>query len=134
MKNLKITVNGTVYDVQVEEVSGSAPGAAASAPVAPAAKAAAPAPAQASAPAAPAPAPKAAVPADAELISSPMPGTIVSVNVTPGQAVKKGDVLLVLEAMKMENEIMAPHDAAVAAVHVNKGDSVDSGTPLVSLQ
>ena len=134
MKNLKITVNGTVYDVQVEEVSGSAPGAAASAPVAPAAKAAAPAPAQASAPAAPAPAPKAAVPADAELISSPMPGTIVSVNVTPGQAVKKGDVLLVLEAMKMENEIMAPHDAAVAAVHVNKGHSVDSGTPLVSLQ
>ena len=138
MKNLKITVNGTVYDVQVEEVNGSAPGAAASAPVAPAAKAAAPAPAQASAPAAPAPtpapAPKAAVPADAELISSPMPGTIVSVNVTPGQAVKKGDVLLVLEAMKMENEIMAPHDAAVAAVHVNKGDSVDSGTPLVSLQ
>lgn len=134
MKNLKITVNGTVYDVQVEEVSGSAPGAAASAPVAPAAKAAAPAPAQASAPAAPAPAPKTAVPADAELISSPMPGTIVSVNVTPGQAVKKGDVLLVLEAMKMENEIMAPHDAAVAAVHVNKGDSVDSGTPLVSLQ
>ncbi|MGX8702479.1 biotin/lipoyl-containing protein [Caproiciproducens sp.] len=133
MKNLKITVNGTVYDVQVEEVSGSAP---ASAPAAPAAKAAAPAPAPASAPAAPAPAPapKAAVPADAELISSPMPGTIVSVNVAPGQAVKKGDVLLVLEAMKMENEIMAPHDAAVAAVHVNKGDSVDSGTPLVSLQ
>ncbi|WP_444660167.1 biotin/lipoyl-containing protein [Caproiciproducens sp. R2] len=136
MKNLKITVNGTVYDVQVEEVSGSAPGAVASAPAAPASKAAAPAPAPASAPAAPAPAPapKAAVPADAELISSPMPGTIVSVNVTAGQTVKKGDVLLVLEAMKMENEIMAPHDAAVAAVHVNKGDSVDSGTPLVSLQ
>ncbi len=136
MKNLKITVNGTAYDVQVEEVSGSASVASASAPAAPAAKAAAPAPVQASAPAAPAPAPapKAAVPADAELISSPMPGTIVSVNVTLGQTVKKGDVLLVLEAMKMENEIMAPHDAAVAAVHVNKGDSVDSGTPLVSLQ
>jgi glutaconyl-CoA decarboxylase len=63
-----------------------------------------------------------------------MPGTIVSVAVTEGQDVKKGDVLVVLEAMKMENEIMAPHDAKVAAVLVNKGDSVESGTPLVSLQ
>ena len=58
----------------------------------------------------------------------------VSVNVSAGQNVKKGDVLVVLEAMKMENEIMAPRDAVVASVQVNKGDSVDSGTPLVSLQ
>ncbi|WP_312693661.1 biotin/lipoyl-containing protein [Caproiciproducens sp.] len=132
MKNLKITVNGTAYDVQVEEVSSSAPVAVpAAAPVAPAA---APAPA-ANVPAAPAPAAAPEpVPADAELISSPMPGTIVSVNVTAGQSVKKGDVLLVLEAMKMENEIMAPHDAVIAVTHVNKGDSVDSGTPLVSLR
>ena len=115
MKTLKITVNGTPYDVQVEEVSGGA------APAAPAA--------------APAPAPKAAAPAaGAEVVSSPMPGTIMSINVKAGQAVKKGDVLVVLEAMKMENEIMAPHDATVAAVHVNKGDSVESGTALVSLQ
>ena len=63
-----------------------------------------------------------------------MPGTIVSVAVSAGASVKKGDVLVVLEAMKMENEIMAPHDATVAGVHVNKGDSVESGTPLVSLQ
>ena len=63
-----------------------------------------------------------------------MPGTIVSVNVQNGQQVKKGDVLVILEAMKMENEIMAPHDAVVAGVHVNKGESVNSGTPLVSLQ
>lgn len=63
-----------------------------------------------------------------------MPGTIVSVNVQVGQSVKKGEVLLVLEAMKMENEIMAPHDAKVTAVLVNKGDSVETGTPLVSLQ
>lgn len=132
MKNLKITVNGTIYDVQVEEAGGTASVAAPAAPVAAAPQAAAvsaPAPA-----AAPVPAAKAEVPADAELIASPMPGTIVSVNVKPGQSVKKSDVLVILEAMKMENEIMAPHDAVVAAVHVNKGDSVESGTPLVSLQ
>ncbi|NLG92971.1 MAG: biotin/lipoyl-binding protein [Clostridiales bacterium] len=131
MKNLKITVNGTVYDVQVEEVGNTAPASASAAPAAAPQPAAAPAPAPAPAKA---PAAKADVPADAELISCPMPGTIVSVNVTPGQSVKKNDVLLILEAMKMENEIMAPHDATVAAVHVNKGDSVDSGAPLVSLQ
>ena len=120
MKNLKITVNGVAYDVQVEEANGAA------APAAPAAPA----------PAAPkAAAPKAAAPAaGAEVVSSPMPGTIVNTVVSAGQAVKKGDVLVILEAMKMENEIMAPHDATVAAVHVNKGDSVESGTPLVSLQ
>lgn len=129
MKNLKITVNGTAYDVQVEEVAAGAAPVAAPAPAAkPAAPAAAPAPAAASAPAA------APVPAGAETVNSPMPGTIVSVNVSAGQNVKKGDVLVVLEAMKMENEIMAPRDAVVASVQVNKGDSVDSGTPLVSLQ
>ena len=129
MKNLKITVNGTAYDVQVEEVAAGAAPVVAPAPAAkPAAPAAAPAPATAPAPAA------APVPAGAETVNSPMPGTIVSVNVSVGQNVKKGDVLVVLEAMKMENEIMAPRDAVVASVQVNKGDSVDSGTPLVSLQ
>ena len=63
-----------------------------------------------------------------------MPGTIVSVDVTVGQSVSEGDVLVILEAMKMENEIMAPHDGVVAGIHVSKGQSVDSGTPLVSLQ
>ena len=127
MKNLKITVNGVEYDVQVEEANGSAAPAAPAAPAPAAPKAAAPAPK--------AEAPKAAAPAaGAEVVSSPMPGTIVNTVVSAGQAVKKGDVLVVLEAMKMENEIMAPHDATVAAVHVNKGDSVESGTPLVSLQ
>ena len=125
MKNLKVTVNGTVYDVQVEETGSSQPAPHAAAPKAPAA---------APAPAAPKPAAKASAPAGGEVISCPMPGTIVSVNVTAGQAVKKGAVLAVLEAMKMENEIMAPHDATVAAVMVNKGDSVETGTPLVSLQ
>ena len=134
MKNLKITVNGTAYDVQVEETGSTVSSSVSAAP----ASTSAPTPKPAAVPAAPvaaaAPAAKAAVPADAELIACPMPGTIVSVNVKPGQSVKKSDVLVVLEAMKMENEIMAPHDAVVAAVHVNKGDSVESGTPLVSLQ
>jgi biotin carboxyl carrier protein len=130
MKNLKITVNGTAYDVQVEEVSGSAPvSAAVAAPAAPAPKANAPVQ-----PAEPAPETKAAVPADAEVVASPMPGTIVSVNVKAGQSVKKNDVLVILEAMKMENEIMAPRDAVVVGIHVNKGDSVNSGSPLVSLK
>ncbi len=136
MKNLKITVNGTAYDVQVEETGAAAQTstqqAAPAAPVAPAPKVNA---TKVAAPASePAPAPKAAVPTDAELIACPMPGTIVSVNVQVGQNVKKGAVLVILEAMKMENEIMAPHDAVVAAIHVNKGDSVNSGSPLVSLQ
>ncbi|QEY34026.1 biotin/lipoyl-binding protein [Caproiciproducens galactitolivorans] len=130
MKNLKITVNGTVYDVQVEEVGNTPPASISTTPAVVPQPAVAPTPAPAPVKA---PAAKADVPADAELISCPMPGTIVSVNVTPGQSVKKNDVLLILEAMKMENEIMAPHDATVAAVHVNKGDSVDSGAPLVSL-
>ena len=129
MKQLKITVNGKTYDVMVEET-----GSVASAPVA--APAAAPAPAPAAAPA-PAPAAPAAAPAPAatgsETISSPMPGTILSGKVNAGDAVKAGDVLLVLEAMKMENEIKAPHDATVAAVLVKQGDTVDSGAGLVSL-
>jgi len=130
MKQLKITVNGKTYDVMVEET-----GSVASAPVAAAPVAAAPAPAAepAQAPAAPAPAAPVAAPAGSETITSPMPGTILSVKVNAGAAVKAGDVLLVLEAMKMENEIKAPHDATVAAVLVKQGDSVDSGSDLVSL-
>ena len=81
-----------------------------------------------------APAPAAAPAAGAEVVSAPMPGTIVNVVVSAGQSVKSGDVLLVLEAMKMENEIMAPRDGVVAGVHVTKGESVDSGKALVSLQ
>ena len=128
MKNLRVTVNGTAYDVQVEDLGApaapqAAPAPAPAAPAAPAPKAAAPAPA-----------PKPAAPAGGETVSCPMPGTIVNVAVKAGQSVRKGDILVVLEAMKMENEIMAPHDAQVAAVLVNKGDSVETGTPLVSLR
>ena len=79
-------------------------------------------------------APAAAAPAGAETINAPMPGNIVNVQVKAGDTVTKGQVLLVLEAMKMENEIMAPRDGVIAGVHVNKGDSVDSGKLLISMQ
>ncbi|HEX2985560.1 MAG TPA: biotin/lipoyl-containing protein [Caproiciproducens sp.] len=132
MRNLRITVNGTAYDVQVEEVgSFDAP---AKNPTGTAKTFSSVLPAVPAAVQVPVPVARPAVPADVELISSPMPGTIVSVNVQENQEVKKGDALLVLEAMKMENEIMAPHDSVVAAIHVNKGDSVESGTPLISLR
>ena len=111
MKNLKITVNGVAYDVQVEEVGGSA-----SAPVATAPKAA-----------------PAAAPTSGEPLNCPMPGTIISVNVSVGQQVKLGDVVVVLEAMKMENEIKAPKDGTITSVNVNKGDAVESGTLLVTI-
>lgn len=121
MKNYTITVNGNVYDVTVEEGTGSTAGAAkAAAPKAGAAKAA----------------PKAAAPAGAQgavKVNAPMPGKILKVNVNAGAAVKKGDVLLVLEAMKMENEICAPQDGTVATVECAAGDSVESGKVLVSM-
>ena len=121
MKNYTITVNGNVYDVTVEEGTGSTAGAA---------KAAAP---KAAAPKA---ALKAAAPAGAQgavKVNAPMPGKILKVNVNAGAAVKKGDVLLVLEAMKMENEICAPQDGTVATVECAAGDSVESGKVLVSM-
>ena len=121
MKHYTITVNGTPYNVTVEETAaGAAP-----APVA--------APAPKAAPAA-APAPKAApAAAGAVAVNAPMPGTILDVKVVAGTAVKAGDVLVILEAMKMENEIVAPQDGTVAAVNVKKGDSVNSGDVLASL-
>ena len=127
MKKYNITVNGNTYEVLVEEIGGAA-----SAPVA------APvftAPVAAPAAAAPA-APKAAAPAGpagANKVTAPMPGNILDVKVSAGQAVKKGDVICVLEAMKMENDIPAPCDGVVASVNVQKGASVAAGDVLASI-
>ena len=105
MKKYRVNVNGTVYEVELEEITGAA------APVA--------------TPAAPA-----SAPAGGEQITSPMPGNILSVNVSAGDTVKKGQVLMILEAMKMENEIMSPCDGKVVSVSVAKGAAVESGTLL----
>ena len=125
----KVTLNGRTYEVEVEAgkamlldeyeaiVPTAAPAAAAPVAAAPAAPAAAPA--------------AAAVTAAGEAVNAPMPGTILKVNVTQGQAVKAGTVLCVLEAMKMENEIMAPKDGTVAQVVVSKGASVNTGDALI---
>ena len=111
MKKYRVNVNGTVYEVELEEITGAAP-------------AAAPAPAAVAA------APVAAAPAGGEQITSPMPGNILSVNVAAGDTVKRGQVLMILEAMKMENEIMCPCDGKVVSVSVAKGAAVESGTLL----
>lgn len=119
MKNYTITVNGTVYDVTVEEGTGTG------------------APAAAAPKAAPKAAPNAAAaPAGAQgavKVNAPMPGKILSVKAGAGQAVKKGDVLLILEAMKMENEVVAPQDGTVASINVAAGDSVEAGAVLATL-
>ena len=122
MKKYNITVNGTVYEVVVEEA-----GEVASAPIyVPTATPAAPK----------AEAPKAAAsaPAGSASVTAPMPGTILAVKVTAGQAVKKGDVICVLEAMKMENDIPAPRDGVIASVNVQKGASVNAGDVLATLK
>lgn len=111
MRKYNVNVNGTAYEVTVEEIQGGA------APVA-------------------APAPSPAAPAAAgsgEPVNAPMPGTILDVKVTAGQAVKSGDVLMILEAMKMENEIMAPKDGTVTSVAISKGAAVESGTLLCTI-
>ena len=114
MKRYTITVNGNAYDVTVDEADGaSAPVVTSAAP-----KAAAP---------------KAAPAAGGTPIAAPMPGTIVEVKVKAGDKVTNGTVVAVLEAMKMENDIVCDRDGVVAAVCVNKGDSVETGTAVVTI-
>lgn len=117
MKNYTITVNGTAYDVTVEE-NGAGASAPAAAPVAAPKKAAAP---------------KAAAAAGGTPINAPMRGTIVDVKVKVGDKVSNGTVVAVLEAMKMENDIVSDRDGTVAAILVNKGDSVETGAPVITL-
>lgn len=112
MKMYKVNVNGTMYEITLEVCDAAE--------------------VKAAAPAAPAAAPAAAAPAGGEKVNSPMPGTILSVNVQNGQAVKAGDVLFILEAMKMENEIMAPCDGTVTVLTA-KGAAVETGTPLATI-
>lgn len=134
MKKFLIKVNGNQYEVEVEEVKGvSAPAYTSAAPVQ-AAPAPAPAPAPTPAPA-PATAPKAA-PAGSTgsvMVTAPMPGTILNIVASVGDKVKRGQVLLILEAMKMENEIVAPSDGTVTSINVTSGTSVNAGDLLVSL-
>lgn len=138
------TINGKKYEVEVEKLEAyksldrngvaapAAPVLPASAPVqrpaAPAPVAAAPAPAPAAAPA-----PKAAAPAGATTVEAPMPGKILNIKVSEGQAVKFGEVVVIMEAMKMETEIVAPADGTVSKILVKAGDSVDTGAALVAL-
>lgn len=121
MRKFSVNVNGNNYIVEIEELDGAT-------------EVAVPAPA-----AAPKAAPKAAhkaaaAPAGATTIKAPFPGTVVKVNVTAGQAVKKGDVVAVIEAMKMENEISATVDGTIASVNVQKGASVATDDVIVSIK
>ena len=125
----KITLNGRTYEVEVE--AGKAMLLDEYEAIVPSAPAAAPAAAAPAVPAAPAAPAAPAVTGAGEAVTAPMPGNILKVNVTQGQAVKEGDVLCVLEAMKMENEIMAPKAGTVTQVLVSKGSIVDTGAPLV---
>lgn len=137
MKKFKVTVNGKAYEVEVEEMGGAP--AAAPAPQAAAAPApqaaAAPAPA---APAAPAPAPAATpapavggpIPEGAITVKAPMPGKISALKAEAGKAVKRGDIILVLEAMKMQNDITATADGTLHEIRVNPGDNVKTGDVL----
>lgn len=109
MKKYRVTVNGTVYEIELEELTGATPASAsASTPT--------------------------ANTSGGERVTSPMPGTILSVNIAPNDIVRRGQVLMILEAMKMENEIICPHDGKIISVNTAKGATVESGTLLCVIQ
>lgn len=122
MRKFMINVNGKSYEVDVEEITGGA-----SAPAAAPAVAQVPVAAPAAAPAAPAGA------QGSVTVTAPMPGTVLRINAKVGDAVKAGQAVVVLEAMKMENEIVAPQDGTIASVNVSQGASVNNGDVLVTL-
>ncbi|HCX03247.1 MAG TPA: acetyl-CoA carboxylase biotin carboxyl carrier protein subunit [Clostridiales bacterium] len=127
MKKYNITVNGKTYEVEVEEINGGGQTQSAPAPK-PQATQSAPTPAKKAQPSQPAPS------AGAGDVTAPMPGTVLEVKVEEGQSVKAGDVVLILEAMKMENEITADTDGKVTKIYAPKGSSVNTGDPLVGLE
>ena len=127
MRKFSIVVNGSAYEVDVEEIGGAVAAAPVAAPVA--APKAAPAPKAA----APKAAPAAAGAAGAVQVKSPMPGTVLSIKCTVGQAVKKGDPVVMIEAMKMETPIPAPQDGTIASINTQQGATVASGDVLVTM-
>jgi len=134
MKKYNVKVNGVLYEVEIEEtyegrtetVAAPAASAVPAAPVAPAPKAAPAAPAAA-------PTPKASSASGNTEIKAPMPGTLLKINVSEGASVSKGDVLCILEAMKMENEICAPSDGKVVSIVAKQGDQLNSGDVMITL-
>ena len=123
----QLTLNGRIYTVEVElaePMKADEFGAYQPAPIA----------APVVAETAPVAAPVAVVAGDGECVAAPMPGNILKVNIVSGQAVKEGDVLMILEAMKMENDIMAPKAGTVTQVLVEKGANVETGAPLVFIK
>lgn len=133
LRKFKISIDGQEYLVEMEEIGGVP-----QAPVTPQAPvAAAPVAAPTPAPAAPAEtpaAPVASAPAGSDALTAPMPGTILKILVNPGDAVKKNQPVMILEAMKMENEIVAPTDGTVVGIHVDKGAMVNPGDSLITIQ
>lgn len=119
MKSYTITVNGNIYDVTVEE-KGSTPSAPVKSVAAPAASA-------------PTPTPKASGSEGSVKVTAPMPGKVLSISANPGQAVKKGETILVFEAMKMENSVVAPEDGTVASIAIGVGDSFEAGAVIATL-
>ncbi len=109
MKKYRVNVNNTLYEIEIEQINESDITTSAVKPTT-------------------------TTPIEGEKISSPMPGTILNINVNAGDVVKEGQILMILEALKMENEIMAPRDGKIASVHVAKGASVESGTLLCVME